>query len=122
MVAHQQLVDALQPAVLVGHVVLYAEDAHHAPLAVAAVHGERHLVVAQESVVLGVVGQCDHGRVHLPLTNVKNGGVQLVKVGTVKKQREVQRTVVLLHGTLLRQEEILTGSGEILPDAQASGL
>ena len=122
MIAQQQLVDRLHTAIFIGHVVLNAEDAGHTSPAVTTVHGDRHLVMTKESLVLGIADHGDDGTVLPALTNLEDGGAQPLEIVAVEELREINWIIALFHRTLFREEEIMTGSRQILPDAQASCL
>ena len=116
MVAQQQLVDSFQTAILICHIVLDTENAGHTTPTVTTVHRNSHLVMAQESIVLGIADQRKNGTVLLALTDIEDGCAQAFEVVAFEELLEINRVITLLHRTFLREEKVVAGSRKILPD------
>ena len=100
--------------------MLDTQNASNVAIDVTTVNAHRHLIMAKESIVLGIADQRHDSTISLTFTDIEDGGAQRLKVVTIEELGEVNGVIALFYRTLLGKEEVVTGSWQILPDAQAS--
>ena len=120
MVAQQQLVDRLLATIFLCHIMLDAQDARNTTAVITTVDTHRDFIMTEEGLVLGIADQRHDSTISLTFTDIEDGGAQRLKVVTIEELGEVNGVIALFHRTLLGKEEVVTGSWQILPDAQAS--